>query len=151
MNKYFLLVLLVPVLFFSCDMLNDSGSDDFELIGSWVATDVVVDVASGTKANITTNITQTTFTSKTVIQPAGSETYRSEGELTSFNNEKNCYIAKVTSSDTPNMIGMYGRTEYELASDGSSFTGDSYSYETTEEAAKDSKTVQLTGIVCIKQ
>lgn len=149
MKKLFGILVLFSVVLFSCS--EETETDLFELTGTWEANDVAV--AEGVLAQITTTLTESTYSGTTeIVSPAeATATYKSTGKLVSFSNEKNWYIAKVTTAEDANVIGKYGRTDYVLADDGKSFTGTSYSYEDTETKAMESKTVQIAEITCTKQ
>lgn len=153
MKNICFLFAVVTVFLFSCDNGNDSGSDPvpFELIGSWSASNVAV--GPGVLADISTTFTQSTFSGTTTIVSPAEEVaeYLSSGVIVSVSNDEDWYVAKITSATDSNMIDKYGRTNYTLADDGLSFTGTSYSYEDSEEAAKASETVILTNVVCIKE
>jgi len=159
MKKLLGLMIVVSLVFFSCDQGTDSDSDNdggqttdvFELIGTWEASNV--EVGPGVLAELTTTFTQDSYSGTTeIVSPEeAADTYESTGDIVSFNNEEGWYIARIATADDDSVIGKYGRTDYTLADDGQSFTGISYSYEDTEEDARESDTVQIAEMTCTKQ
>lgn len=161
MNKGILTTigLTALLLFAGCDSSTSSSNGDdptptvFELTGSWKATDATF-THGGTE--LTANITSafkgdSTFATTTEITDPGTFTSQAGGDIVSYNNEENWYICKVTTADDLTMISKFGRTDYIVADDGTSFTGTSYSYEDSEAAAKTSTTVQLSSLTMMKQ